>query len=92
MWFVSVESFARVLSRRNRELLGTIAREKPASLAELATLAGRNESNLSRALETMSRYGLVELRKGRRGALVPRVPYDRVSLDLSLKPSPRRAA
>ncbi len=32
----------------------------------------------------MSRYGLVELREGRRGTVVPRVPYDRVSLDVSL--------
>ncbi len=92
VWFTSVESFAKVLSRRNRELLGLIAREKPASLTELAALAGRNKSNLSRTLKTMSRYGLVELREGRRGALIPRVPYDRVRLDLPLTSTPRRAA
>ena len=32
----------------------------------------------------MSRYGLVELQEGQRGTLVPRVSYDRVSLDVSL--------
>ena len=32
----------------------------------------------------MSRYELVELKKGERGALVPRVPYDQVRLDVSL--------
>ena len=84
VWFTSIESFARVLSARNRELLALIAREKPASLTELAELAGRNKSNLSRTLKTMSRYGLVELKEGQRGTLVPRVPYDRVSLDVSL--------
>ena len=84
VWFASIESFARVLSGRNRELLALIAREKPASLTELAELAGRNKSNLSRTLKTMSRYGLVELKEGQRGTLVPRVPYDRVSLDVSL--------
>ena len=47
---------------RNRELLALIAREKPDSLTELTTLAGRNKSNLSRTLKTMSRYGLVESR------------------------------
>lgn len=47
-------------------------------------LAGRNRSNLSRALGTMSRYGPLASAAGRRGALVPRAPYDRVSLDLSL--------
>ncbi len=81
VWFASIESFAKVLSGRNRDLLALIAREKPSSLTELA---GRNKSNLSRTLKTMSRYGLVELKEGQRGTLVPRVPYDRVSLDVSL--------
>ena len=81
IWFTSIESFAGVLSGRNRELLALIAREKPASLAELAR---RNKSNISRTLKTMSRYGLVEMKEGQRGTLVTRVPYDRVSLDVSL--------
>ena len=51
---------------------------------ELAVLAGRSKSNLSRTLKTMSQYGLVELRSGARGTLVPRVPYDQVRLDVSL--------
>ena len=84
VWFTSVESFARVLSERNRELLALIAREKPASLTELAALSGRSKSNLSRTLKTMSRYGLVELKEGGRRRMIPRVPYDRVSLDLSI--------
>ena len=84
VWFTSIESFAKVLSARNRELLALIAREKPASLTELAELAGRNKSNLSRTLKTMSRYGLVELKEGQRGTLVPRVPYDQVRLDVAL--------
>ena len=79
-----------VLSERNRELLAMIAREKPDSLTELAEFAGRSTSNLSRTLKTMARYGLVELEAGRRGRLVPRVPYDRVTLDVSLTPPPRQ--
>ena len=92
VWFTSVESFAKVLSQRNRELLATIAREQPGSLTELAELAGRNKSNLSRTLKTMARYGLVELHQGAHGALVPRVAYDHVSLDLSLTPGLRQGA
>ena len=91
VWFTSIESFAKVLSARNRELLALIAREKPDSLTELAELAGRNKSNLSRTLKTMSRYGLVALKEGPRGTLVPRVPYDRVSLDVSLTSRSRPA-
>ena len=92
VWFTSIESFAKVLSGRNRELLATIARQKPRSLAELAELSGRNKSNLSRTLKTMSRYGLVELEKGERGTLVPRVPFDQVRLDVSLTQPSRRVA
>ena len=84
VWFTSIESFAKVLSERNRELLTLIAREKPDSLTELAALSGRNKSNLSRTLKTMARHGLVELEQGQRGRLVPQVPYEQVSLDVSL--------
>ena len=89
MWFTSIESFAKVLSQRNRELLAMIGREKPSSVTELAELSGRSKSNLSRTLKTMSRYALVALKEGERGTLVPRVPYDQVRLDVSLT-QPRR--
>ena len=81
-----------MLSQRNRELLTLIAREEPDSLTELAEISGRNKSNLSRTLKTMSQYGLVELKAGKRGTLVPRVPYDQVRLDVSLTSTPRQVA
>ena len=90
VWFTSIESFAKVLSGRNRELLETIVRQKPYSLTELAEVAGRSKSNLSRTLKTMSRYGLVELEEGRRGTLIPRVPYDQVRLVVPLSTTPGR--
>ena len=86
VWFPSVESFAKVLSKHNQELLALIARENPSSLTELARLAGREKSNLSRTLKTLARYGLVELEAGLRGKLVPRVVYDQVQLAVSLQP------
>ena len=88
VWFPSVESFAKVLSERNQELLALIAREHPGSLTELARLAGREKSNLSRTLKTLARYGLVELEAGLRGKLIPRVLYDQVQLDVSLRSVP----
>jgi predicted transcriptional regulator len=84
VWFTSIESFAKVLSENNRELLTLIAQEKPDSLTELAALSGRSRSSLSCTLKTMARHGLVELEKGRRGKLTPQVPYEQVSLDVSL--------
>ena len=87
IWFSSLESFAKVLSERNRELLRVIAETKPASLQELAEKTGRAKSNLSRTLKTMERYGLVEFERGKRRTMAPRTPYTNVVLDLSLRVS-----
>ena len=92
VWVTSFESFAKVLSESNQELLALIAWEQPGSLTELAELSGREKSNLSRTLKTMSRYGLVDLNAGRRGASIPRVMYDQVQLYISLMPVPGRVA
>ena len=82
--FTSAESLARVLSERNRALLGIVAESRPESLTRLAEITGRNKSNLSRTLKTMERYGLVHLSRGARGSIIPRVPYQRISLILPL--------
>lgn len=83
VWFPSAESMARILSAKNRQLLETIRRTSPQSLAELAESTGRRKPNLSRTLKTMERYGLVQLRRRHR-TLIPRVPYRRVSVIMEL--------
>ena len=84
IWFRSIESFAKVLSDKNRELLALIAVTAPASMNELAEKTGRARSNLSRTLKTMEGYGLVRLERGERGRISPKVAHDRVELDLPL--------
>jgi predicted transcriptional regulator len=84
VWFPSTESFAKVLSAGNRDLMRIIAESAPGSLDELASLTGRKKSNLSRTLKTMSNYGLVRLERGARGRIAAKVVHDRVELDLSL--------
>jgi predicted transcriptional regulator len=84
VWFPSTESFAKVLSAANRELLRTIAESSPASLDELAAATGRKKSNLSRTLKTMSNYGLVRLERGPRGRIAPKLTHERIELDLPL--------
>jgi predicted transcriptional regulator len=84
IWFPSTESFARVLSASNRELLRIIAQEAPDSLEELAQRSGRKKSNLSRTLKTMANYGLVKLERGPRGRIAARVLHDRIELELPL--------
>ena len=84
VWFTSTESFAKVLSARNRELLRVIAGKTPGSLDELAQITGRAKSNLSRTLKAMEGYGLVRLERGARGRITPKIVHDRVELDLPL--------
>lgn len=84
VWFTSPDSFAKLLSNRNRALLGQIAETHPESLHELAATTGRTPGNLSRTLKTMERYGLVRLHKGERGKVRPEVPYREVQLEMTL--------
>ena len=89
VWFSSTESFAKVLSASNRELLRVIAAKAPRSLDELARLTGKAKSNLSRTLRRMEGYGLVRLERGERGRIAPKVVHDRIELDLPLTSSER---
>ena len=88
VWFISTESFSKVLSAPNRELLRMIAEQEPDSLDALAELTGRAKSNLSRTLKAMVGYGLIRMeRSGKK--LAPKLVHDRVVLELALT-SPRR--
>jgi predicted transcriptional regulator len=84
IWFSSIESFAKVMSEKNRALLTTIAEKQPDSIDALAAKSGRAKSNLSRTLRTMERYGLVRLEKGEGRKLRPVVMFGRVELTLKV--------
>jgi predicted transcriptional regulator len=88
IWFTSLESFAKLLSAKNRALLTLIAQTQPGSLQELAEQTGRAKSNLSRTLRTMERYGLVQFEEGHGRSLAPRVNYTDLVLDLPLQAQP----
>ena len=63
IWFTSMKSLAEVLSNDNRALLHVIKDAQPESISSLAEMTGRKPSNLSRTLKTMSKYGIVELKR-----------------------------
>jgi predicted transcriptional regulator len=84
VWFSSMDSMARVLSSRNRELLAVIRAKSPQSLTELAVVSGREKSNLSRTIKTMQRYGLIEVPKRADGKVAPKVAYDKVEMVMEL--------
>ena len=91
VWLTSIESFAKVLSNRNRALLNLIVEKQPESLTALSRISGRAKSNLSRTLHTLERYRLVHLEKGPRGRILPRVPYSRVVLETPITAARRES-
>lgn len=92
VWFATTESFARLLSAGNRELLRVIHEQKPDSLEELAQLTGRATPNVSRTLKKMESFGLIRMEKGRGLRLVPKLVHDRVELVLPLVEPRRKGA
>lgn len=87
VWFHSIKSLAHVLSEENQRLLKLIADINPQSIRDLETATGRKANNLLRTLRTMENYGFVELLKGNQGrgraALIPKVIYDSVDINVS---------
>lgn len=65
VWFTSMKVLAAVLSDDNRALLRVIVDTHPASMAELARSTGCTAASVSRRLKSLSRYGIVELRRER---------------------------
>ena len=61
IWFESLQTLAQVLSNENQELLKIIIAQHPDSLEELEKATGIQPRSLSEMLETMARYGIVEL-------------------------------
>ncbi len=84
VWFTSIESFAKVLSKKNIELLNIISEHQPESITALSYLSGRKKASLSRTLKTMQRHGLIRLEKQERQRIVPHAIYTDVELKLPL--------
>jgi predicted transcriptional regulator len=63
IWFESLHALAQVLSEKNQALLGVIVQNQPHSFQDLADLTGQNRRSLSKTLNTLARYGIVELVK-----------------------------
>lgn len=57
--FESAEAVTRLLTPENRHLLNVIDREQPQSVAQLAAMVNRAESNVSRTLTKLAEAGFV---------------------------------
>jgi len=82
--FDSVAAVMRLLTPDNRQLLAAIENNKPASVADLARLVGRAESNVSRTLSRLVVGGFVRLKPGAGKAKVPEVAIHRLTVDIDV--------
>lgn len=80
----AAEAMVKLLSEENIALLRLIAEKRPASLRELAALADRKESNLSRTLKKLREAGIVDFEDGPGRVRAPRVIARRITLALDL--------
>jgi predicted transcriptional regulator len=78
------EALVKLLSEENMALLHLIGTRRPSSMHELAALAGRKESNLSRTLKKLQEVGIIGFEKGAGRMRAPRLLARRVTLDLDL--------
>ena len=82
MTFDSVEALMRLLTPQNRQLLAVIRDKKPQSIAELATLTGRAQSNLTRTLGKLEAVGFVRMKNvDRRKVPTATVHSFRINID-----------
>ncbi len=78
----STEALVRLLTPDNRGLLRVIRDSRPQSVAELARLTNRAESNLLRTLDKLEAFGLLEMRLvDRRRVPTPTVGTLHVDID-----------
>ena len=87
LYFENIDDLALGLTEKRLELMLAIARERPASVHELAMRLGRDYKNVSTDVALLERLGLVTLAtSGNNGrAQVPTVPYDEIHVTIELR-------
>jgi predicted transcriptional regulator len=83
--FESTDELGRVFSPRAIDLLRTITRERPESMREAARLVDRDIKDVSRNLDRLEEYGVIQYDSDGQSKR-PVVPYDDIQIDLGLHP------
>ena len=82
--YESADALMRLLTPENRKLLSLIAQKRPQSVASLALLCGRAESNLSRTLAKLQNAGIIRMDDGDGRAKVPTVAVHTLRLEIDV--------
>jgi predicted transcriptional regulator len=87
LYFENIDDLRRVLTEKRLELMVVIARERPASVHELAGIVGRDYKNVSTDVALLERLGLVSLATspGNGRDRKPTVPYDEIHVTINLR-------
>jgi len=87
LYFENIDELRQVLTEKRLELLTEIVRHRPASVHQLAVLAGRDYKNVATDVALLERLGLISLRTqtGKGRAQAPSVPYDQIQLTVDLR-------
>lgn len=67
IYFSDFEEMNKVLNPRRMELLNIIKQRKPESIYELANMAERDQGNVTKDINILSKYGFVHIQKKKEG-------------------------
>ena len=76
IWLTSHKAYYQVFSDVNMMLIEMIRDHAPESVTELAELAKRQRPNVTRALNLLEQYTVIELVDGPKGKKKPQLNYD----------------
>ena len=85
--FADAQALFAVFSPEAVELLRAVARERPATVAEAASLCGLSPETAAETLERLATHDVVAFEDAR-----PVVPYDELRIDLGLREENGRRA
>jgi predicted transcriptional regulator len=85
--FTSIEAVRNFMTRERLSLMRTIRTRQPASLYELAKIAGRDFKNVQQDIRILELHGLVRIAskpRGKRNVKVPQVLFQEIKLRIAI--------
>lgn len=83
VYFTDIEAFRKAITPRRLELLNIIKTNKPGSINQLASLAGRNIKNISEDMKLLEQVGLLEIVQVK-NRMAPQVDYDEIDVRIAV--------
>ena len=86
IYFSNYEDMNKVLNSGRIELLNIIKKEKPESIYQLATLANRDQGNVTKDINLLKKHGFIDIIKTKEGERVKSEPViDSEGIEMVIK-------